>query len=341
MTTEHTQRKHARLSASRTERFMLCPGSVRLESQMPYEPAGPAAAIGTAIHEVAELLLNGSEPAKLLQDGTDPEYVAMAQGYADYVNTVCESPRKRMIEVNVDAGLKSLHHALGGTADAVLVDGNTLHVIDLKTGRVPVPAEDNLQLMTYALGVMRQLKAPSDITVVMHIYQPRTGSSTATLTGQDLIEHGERLKAAAELALTDDAPTEPGSSQCKYCRAKTICPSLKAKAAAVARSEFMPSNDVTPEMLEDATLVSAWADAVIDQAKQQIANDKPINGWVLRKGRTTKFWRAPEMVAEALRANPDAWDLKSPAAIAKLSIPLPDDMVGEKQSAPSLVKAKS
>ena len=149
---QHETRKHARLSASRTDRFMQCPGSYRLESLMPYEAAGEAAAIGTAIHELSEIILRGGA----IPTGTDPDHLSMAQGYANFVNTLVENPRKKLIEVNLDEGLKSLHPALGGTADAILVDGNHLHVIDLKTGRVAVEAEDNKQLLTYALGAMRQ-----------------------------------------------------------------------------------------------------------------------------------------------------------------------------------------
>ena len=72
---QHETRKHARLSASRTDRFMQCPGSYRLESLMPYEPAGEAAAIGTAIHELSELILSGKE----VPTGTDQDHVAMAK----------------------------------------------------------------------------------------------------------------------------------------------------------------------------------------------------------------------------------------------------------------------
>ncbi len=89
---QHETRKHARLSASRTDRFMQCPGSYRLESLMPYEPAGEAAAIGTAIHELSEIILSGKE----VPTGTDPDHVAMAQGYADFVNTLVENPRKKL-----------------------------------------------------------------------------------------------------------------------------------------------------------------------------------------------------------------------------------------------------
>ena len=334
---QHETRKHARLSASRTDRFMSCPGSYRLESLMPYEAAGEAAAIGTAIHELSEIILRGGE----IPIATDPDHLAMAQGYADFVNTLVENPRKKLIEVNLDEGLKSLHPALGGTADAVLVDGNHLHVIDLKTGRVAVDATDNKQLLTYALGAMRQLKAPSTIECTMHIFQPRVGHSKWTVSGNYLNLHGERLKEAAELALTDDAPTSPSVDACRYCKAKTICPSMREKVQDTARSDFKPDTTVTPEMLDDAALVAAWADAVQSAAKAQIAEGKAITGWTMRAGRKTKFWKDEALVMEAFKDNLKVWELKSPSAVLKLGVEVSEDLVGEKVAASSLVKEKS
>jgi len=303
---------------------------------MPYEPAGEAAAIGTAIHELSEIILRGGA----IPTGTDPDHLSMAQGYANFVNTLVENPRKKMIEVNLDEGLKSLHPALGGTADAVLVDGNHLHVIDLKTGRVAVEAQDNKQLLTYALGAMRQLKAPSTIECTMHIFQPRVGHSKWTVSGNRLNLHGERLKEAAELALTDDAPTSPSVDACRYCKAKTICPSMREKVQETARSDFKPDTTVTPEMLDDAALVAAWADAVQSAAKEQLANGKSIQGWTMRLGRKTKFWKDEKLVQEAFKDLLIAWELKSPSAVLKLGVEVSEDLVGEKSAAPSLVKAK-
>ena len=333
---QHETRKHARLSASRTDRFMQCPGSYRLESLMPYEPAGEAAAIGTAIHELSEIILRGGS----IPTGTDPDHLSMAQGYANFVNTLVENPRKKLIEVNLDEGLKSLHPALGGTADAILVDGDHLHVIDLKTGRVAVDATDNKQLLTYALGAMRQLKAPTSITCTMHIFQPRVGHSKWTVSGLRLELHGRRLQSAAELALTGDAPTNPSPDACRYCKAKTICPSMREKVQEVARSDFKPDTTVTPEMLENAVLVAAWADSVQSAAKDQLTNGQTITGWAMRAGRKTKFWKDEALVMEAFKDTPTAWELKSPSAVLKLGVEVSEDLVGEKSAAPSLVKAK-
>jgi hypothetical protein len=304
---------------------------------MPYEPAGEAAAIGTAIHELSEIILSGKEvPA-----GTDQDHVAMAQGYADFVNTLVENPRKKLIEVNLDEGLKSLHPALGGTADAILVDGNHLHVIDLKTGRVAVDANENKQLLTYALGAMRQLKAPSTIECTMHIYQPRVGHSKWTVSGNYLNLHGRRLLSAAELALSSDAPTHPSPDACRYCKAKTICPSMREKVQEVARNDFLPDTSITPAMLDDAVLMAAWADAVQSAAKAQITEGKGIEGWTMRAGRKTKFWKDEALVMEAFKDTPTAWELKSPSAVLKLGVEVSEDLVGEKQAASSLVKEKA
>lgn len=338
MTIQHTTRKHARLSASRAERFINCPGSVRLEAQMPNEPAGEAAAIGTAIHELSEAMLRGDD---LIQADYPDDHWDMASDYVKFVNELCEKPKLKRIEVNVDDGLKQLHPALGGTADAVLAEGNTLHVIDLKTGRVPVEAENNLQLMTYALGAMRKFNAPAGIDVVLHIFQPRTGHSQWQTNGHALIAHGKRLQHAAELASSDNAPTNPGDAQCKYCRAKSICPSLREKVINAAKKEFdIDSTPITTDMIEDAKLAETWASAVLDHAKQILDSGTEIKGWTLKPGRKTKFWRDEELTNEFFRSNQDAWELKSPAALIKAKIAIPEQLLGEKQSAPSLVRAK-
>ena len=335
---QHTERKHARLSASRTERFMACPGSVRLENQMPYDPPGEAAAIGTAIHELSERILNGHD---IDDPDVNPEHLAMAQEYADFINNLVEKPRKKLIEVNVDAGLKSLHPSLGGTADAVLVDGDHLIICDLKTGRVPVEAKDNKQLLTYALGVMRQFNAPASIQCTMHIFQPRAGHSKWTVSGVDLITHGHELKKAAELALSPDAPTIPSPDACKYCKAKTICPSMRQKVQDNARKDFAPDTAITPEMLDLATLAADWSDAVITAAKKQLTEGETITGWNLKPGRKTRFWKSEALAAAALKDHPEAFSLKSPSAIADLKIEVSEDLIGVKHAAASLAKDKA
>jgi len=208
-------------------------------------------------------------------------------------------------------------------------------------------------MLTYALGVMRMLNAPASIQCTMHIFQPRAGHSKWTVSGTDLISHGHDLLAAANLALTDDAPTNPSTSACRYCKAKPICPSMRAKVQDSARKEFadlvkqadkdeaitVPA--VTPDMIELAQLAALWSDAVLESAKRQITEGSTIQGWALRPGRKTKFWKSDALAFEALKSYPQAFDLKSPSAIAKLDITISEDLIGEKHAAASLVKEKA
>src|SRR5690606_30590166 len=52
----HAKRKHALLSASGSERWLNCPGSVRLEQDFP-DTTSPYAQEGTAAHELSEIML--------------------------------------------------------------------------------------------------------------------------------------------------------------------------------------------------------------------------------------------------------------------------------------------
>jgi hypothetical protein len=309
-----------------------------LEALMPYEPSGEAAALGTALHELSERILRGEQ---IDDPDIAPDHIEMAQSYANYVNGISENPRKKLIEVNLDAGLKSLHPSLGGTADAVVVEGNHLHIIDAKFGRVLVEAENNKQLMTYALGAMRQLNAPADIICTMHIFQPRAGHSKWTVNGVDLINHGHDLINSARIALSPNAPTNPSTDACKYCKAKPICPSMRQKVQDNARKDFAPDTTITPEMIDLAKLAETWADAVLTAAKQQLTNGATISGWNLKPGRKTRFWKSEELAAAALREHPEAFSLKSPAAIADLKIEVSEELIGVVQSAPSLAKDKA
>jgi hypothetical protein len=115
---------------------------------------------------------------------------------------------------------------------------------------------------------------------------------------------------------------------------------MREKVQETARSDFKPDTTVTPEMLDDAVLVAAWADAVQAAAKTQIAEGKAITGWTMRAGRKTKFWKDEALVQEAFKDNLKVWELKSPSAVLKLGVEVSEDLVGEKVAASSLVRSK-
>lgn len=157
-----TPGKHATLSPSSAHRWVKCPGSVALSKRVKRKPAGDAAAKGTFLHAVSEYCLrqviDGADetlqPVELLgcTDGTfvlDTDGLAYVSKYVNLVLDTWGGVGDIALEVSLD-----LYPVTGekarGTADCIIYNGGTLYVIDLKTGRVPVSSEDNMQLQIYA-----------------------------------------------------------------------------------------------------------------------------------------------------------------------------------------------
>jgi len=329
------------MSASRMHRIIACPASFSLENKMPYEPPSPAAARGTHIHELAEKILAGSTAFDHADE--DLADLDMAFEYVEYVNKLRAHSRRSYTEVNVTEALRTVHPMMGGTADAVVVKDSTLHVVDLKTGRIHVSAQNNEQLLTYALGVAIKLKAPlEEIKVMLHIWQPNN-INTWEIDGKRLQEHGLDLAIAANRALEPDAPAIPSVDACKYCKAKTICPAMREKAQMAARTEFglipLDETQITPEMLDEAEQAITWGESVQQAAKQQLKDGKKIQGWSLKPGRKMTSWANEQAAEQILRDNALAWTLKSVSQVSKLGINVAA-LIQEKQAEPSLARSK-
>ena len=346
----HIARAHAPMSASRIPRIVSCPASYKLENMMPREDTSPAAARGTYIHELAEKIMRANGISAAFYD-ENAEDLDIAMDYVEYIHELSKGAKKCLYEYNVNKGLQSINPNLGGTADAVIIKDKELHVVDLKTGRVPVNVENNLQLMTYALGVALQLNAPDDIEVHLHIWQPNNVSSWNWGDWIDLIAFKGQLEQAAIDAEKEDAPTNPSNDNCKYCKAKPICPALKAKVQDAARSDFFQSVQekleakkpqelpkITPEDLELAELALAYSEAVKEAAKLQIKSLEEIPGWTLKPGRKMIVFTDSAKAEEALSSMDDAWTLKTASQIAKLG--LVPELITEKFSEPSLARVK-
>lgn len=331
---EHKERAHARMSASKIARVAVCPGSLMAEDGLP-NTTSEAAQRGTDIHEIAENLLRGNAVT-----GVDDGLLDVAVKYVATAMEQTAHAKKHYIELDVTEALKGIHESLGGTADLVAIGGGVMTVCDLKTGRIEVSPENNLQLMTYALGAAIALKAPDSVQVRLAIYQPDHGGWREWLcTYADLMAWRDKLLALAITAHQSDAPRVPDESACRYCKAKTSCNALRQVAVNAAKQEF--AIGITPDQLEDAALCIVWADAVQDEAKKQlIKNPESIKGWAMRPGaRMTKF-KDEKLVAELLKGKLEAFSLKSASAILKLGLEVPEAMIEETRKAASLVKVK-
>lgn len=172
-------KRHARLSASSSERWMHCPGSVRLSAGLPdYDTKYKLE--GRAAHAIAEWRLTHADQQwvpyphdMVLVDREDgnveqwPVTEEMIEQVDLYVRTVVAARQEVMrdpdlggwglhIEQKLDLALLHPPEEMFGTGDAVLVvPGERLHIFDLKYGAgVVVEVENNPQLCFYVVGAL-------------------------------------------------------------------------------------------------------------------------------------------------------------------------------------------
>ena len=229
--------KHAKLSPSSAETWMVCPGSVILSEGLP-EVTSKAANEGTAAHFLgSESLLNGvnaiiylGRTISLCRDNQNEgeetcvwdckdyaryevyDSFIVSKEMADYVQVYVDLVRQHATggELFVETAL-SLEHLTSekdakGTTDACIVKDDELIIVDLKYGQGnPVSAIDNHQLKIYALAAYHEHSIFTEFkTVRMIISQPRIfdDPSEHVMSVTDLLTFAEEVKTAARRALS-------------------------------------------------------------------------------------------------------------------------------------------
>ncbi len=113
-----------------------------------------------------------------------------------------------------------------GTGDCLIIADSELQVIDFKYGTgVQVEAENNPQMMCYALGAMLLYDGIYDIdSVKMTIFQPRKDHvSSAIISKDDLYSWAvDVLHPIAEIAAKGEGDFKAGD-HCRFCKIKAAC----------------------------------------------------------------------------------------------------------------------
>jgi hypothetical protein len=306
---------HSIYSASGAHRWMNCTPSAQLEQQFPNETSTYAEE-GTAAHDLAEHKLK--EALKMRSKKPTSPYHSdemddMTDLYVEYCLELIEKSKENCkdLQILIEQKLDFSDYVPEGygTGDLVVVGNGTLHVVDLKYGRgVIVSAEENPQMMLYALGALSLFDMLYDIEKVsMAIVQPRVDNfSTWEITVEELLKWAEEeLKPKALLASTGGGEFCAGD-HCRFCRAKNQCRARAVKNLELLKYEFQDPALLTDEEIAEiiglADELAKWAGDIYTYATALAINEgREWDGFKLVEGRTRRKYTNETAVAETAK----------------------------------------
>ena len=281
---ERNERK-GRMSASGFEYYAACPGRFQMEQGQP-DTSSEAATRGTLIHDWLESRLNGGALPAL-----PPEDLTMAESCLRDLETVLgwvwPDWRQDPPQFATEKRLWYRRNRYSGKADVVADYDRHFLVLDYKTGPVPVPeAKDNWQLKALGALLVWNFK-PRAITHA--IVQPACGGPTiATVDGaKALSAMRQQVLNVVRASEKIGARLQPGGSQCKYCRAKAVCPALLGESTALTTLSPVATLTTTEmaDVMEKLGRVKSLVKAVEERAKSMLEEDEGcIPGWGLKDG---------------------------------------------------------
>lgn len=200
---------------------------------------------------------------------------------------------------------RQIHGIISGTPDLVLLYETAPLIIDRKFGYNVVDRADlNLQLRSYAVIVWESYKVQKSEKVFVSIIQPRLWFGERVTIAEYLPEDIEASKAEISRILDksnhDRARLIPGEEQCRYCKAKLICPAFREAMTVPAvitpdkilskraREAFLEqrlaecSDDELERVIKACKLADFANDLALDEARKRIRDGRYQN-YVLGK----------------------------------------------------------
>lgn len=316
--------QHALLSASGAHRWLHCTGSPLLEKDFP-DSTSVYAQEGTLAHYLCELKLMAytgeitkrkltSMKNKLMKSELwQPEMESTSEAYLDYIKDITMSYTVKPVILTEKRVDFSRYVPEGfGTADCLILAGDTLHVVDYKHGKgVVVDADHNPQMMLYALGAMSELSLLYRFKFVhMTIVQPRVNNiSEFTMTAEELIEWGESVvKPKAEAAMSGKGEFEAGD-WCRFCRAKQQC-KTRYESNDALYPELLAQHDprlITldelGEYLRRGRDMAAWLEDMREYALSESLAGADVPGWKAVEGRGSRAFTDTDEAVDILIKN--------------------------------------
>lgn len=319
----HSERGHAVLSPSSSERWLNCTPSARLAEEAGSKTSEYAEE-GTTAHELAEYALKSwiygtfypeCDELPVPQEIASNKYYSeeMKEGILRYVDFVTgefyemqKGPFGGPVATYLEEKLDISKYAPDsfGSADVSLVSEQIVHIIDLKYGKgVKVPAESP-QFKMYALGVLAKFGGPKVKRVRMSVAQPRLNHyDTIEMGVSDLLEWAEEvLKPKAKLAYEGKGEQVVGS-WCQFCPVKATC---RAQRNEIMRDfedhpdTLLMTDEEIVDMLSKIDRYKSWLESINQYAYSEAVKGKKWDGYKLVEGRSARKIVEPDKVRDKL-----------------------------------------
>lgn len=316
--------KRPTTSPSNLLRRYLCPGSAQMEARV-VSSGGSDDSIDAAKGKLLHRYWTNTKLDRAFLTDDDRDLLDLSDRLlSDVLNRlafeVIHEPQTRALpnqRLHDDSHLQPMYHVehflrsrddkFCGTPDQVFLwpARKAALVNDLKTGFAVVErAELNLQLRGYSVLVDDNFDVDD---IFVSILQPRLWLAGERITlahyeKKDIAQARGQVEAIIEASERKDAPLKAGEDQCRYCKAKLICPAFR-RAVALPVTAFKSDLDLTKaareafieqrvkecndEQLEQLLEACALADHIAEPARDEARRR-------IRDGQFTKYFLGKE-----------------------------------------------
>lgn len=209
-------------------------------------------------------------------DALDPEQLRQVNKCLEFLKPLetCATQVHKELRLDINLGKK---HKTFGTADRVVLKNNKAYLVDFKFGRLSVvSAEQNLQAMSYTVGIFQRFPDVGEVTC--YFLLPRRDEVTMHTFSRELLDQYVDTLAKLFDEVTVKAPPRTPCKACEYCAKLAKCPAVVRDITAAIKPEglVLPKKadpaSMSPEILDSfalpfARIIEAWCRQVKERTK--------------------------------------------------------------------------
>lgn len=293
-------------------------GWLPLNLSFPDEGDTEASRLGTAVHELASLLIMSQSVGEFtdwenlpMSNGiyVDAEMYECASVYAEDVLSANSDHPSGDLRIEQTVACHTIHPECFGTPDASLwvPENKVLFIWDYKHGYDPIEVYQNEQLTVYLSGLLEYYRMVDlDMTIVMRIVQPRAFHRSGVIrewsfNASQARNEINRLANAAQANVSGQGQCQTGE-HCKYCKARYGCEA----AVKAGMSMFEVCTSPIPMQMSNQAMGLHYsflkrAEAHIKsqiagfeaQVMGKLTNRESVEGWGLEDSYGFRKWNVP------------------------------------------------